>query len=959
MPRNAPGCSCGFAPALLVLVAGLAGMASAHAHEEPVPVPGVGLPGRPALAGRIVRTFDFEERQTNPLPVPQYWFRSQNDPSGQSRPGFPPWNAAKLDYDLAHNGEGSVRLPISGGSASLRLEPGVIPVLPGADYMVSASLRTGGGSHARARVTARFLDAAGTPIQGSERSTAPRDTAGAWEPQAIQIRGNSPEAAFLQIDLEMLQPREWEKPPLPDFKVWPEDFNAAAWFDDVRVTQLPRVELQIESARPAVDGPQPSIVRSDTPPALRAHLRDLTGQSLVARLSVRDLAGTLLDSQVFEADRGPGGIRWSPRLSSRGWFEARMELFADGAFVGSATLPFGWLEPNPISGSDATRFLVGADSLDPATRDQFPALVVASGAGASVLPAWEPGLERASIDAGLLGTERSIDALLAAGVQVGLSLPVIPDELAALSQFDSRDTLRLIAEKGADAQPYIDPLIDHYGQSVQRWFFGSPFVGPMTGGQELADQLAKADGVIGQLVPGPILSIPWDGSIALPPELAGYAPDGMFVTSPEGVGPGGIAEWLDSIAQALADAPRRSNDPIELTLIPRLLEPQGFGRVESASHLAKQIVEAWSRVEALDNARIRLRIGLMDPWSVTDSTDPALAPTPALIAMAGMASHLADRRVVMRLPTAPGTYAYLLGPSARAQRARSGAIVAWSDGRDPGASLSLYLGPDRITVSDPFGNAVALPDFGSSDADRIRTHDVPLASTPSIIEGVDERIVALGASFRIEPSFIPAIHESHERTLVIGNPFGAPIDIRYFITKPGGDEDGRRDRAWSVTPRAGSIQIAPGQEGRIPITVVPSIVEEAGQKEFVLDAQVSADRPYGWIRMVANAELGLPGIRVDVNASPSPGPSGPDIVADVLIANTGTEPLTLEVAAFAPGFPRQRSAVNSVPPGASVVRRFVFPKSLAKLRNERIIISVIDTSTGGRLNTGVSIDPVP
>lgn len=955
MPRTAPGCSRAFAPTLLVLAAGLAG--AADAPGQPTPDADAGSPGRPALAGRIVRTFDFEERQTNPLQVPQYWFRSQNDSSGQTRPGFPPWNAAELDYEVAHGGEGSVRLPISGGSASLRLEPGVIPVLPGADYMVAANIRTSGGTNARARVTARFLDATGTPIPGSQRSTEPLDTVGAWEPQSIQIRGTSPDAAFLQIDLEMLQPREWEKPPLPEFKVWPEDFNAAAWFDDVRVTQLPRVELQIESA--GTEGPAPSIVRADAPPALRAHLRDLTGQSLVARISVRDLAGTLVDSEVFEADRGPGGIRWTPRLSSRGWFEARMELFADGAFVGSATLPFGWLEPVPVSAADATRFVVIADSLDTQTRAQFPALVVASGAGATVLPAWRPDLERASIKEGLFRTEQTIDGLLESGIQVGLSLPVIPNELAALSQFDPRDTLRLLAEKGSDAQPYLDPLIDHYGQSVQRWFFGSPFVGPMTSGQELAAQLAKADTVIGQLVPGPILSVPWDGSLALPPELAGYAPDGMFVMSPEGVGSSGIPQWLDSIAESMASAPRRSNDPIELTLIPRIIEPQEFGRVASASHLVKQIVEAWSRVEALDNAGIRLRIGLVDPWSKTDSTDPALAPTPALIAMSGVASHLVDRRVVMRLPTALGTHAFLLGPSARAQRARSGAIIAWSDGRDPDASLSLYLGPDRITVSDPFGNLTTLPEFGASDADRIRTHDVPLSSMPSIIEGVDERIVALGASFRVEPPFIPAIHESHERTLVIGNPFGAPIDLRYFITKPGSDEAGRRDRAWSVSPRAGSIQIAPGQEGRIPITVVPSAVEEAGPKEFVLDAQVSADRSYGWIRMVAAAELGLPGIRVDVSASPSPGPSGPDVLADVLIANTGTEPLTLEVAAFAPGFPRQRSAVNSVAPGASVVRRFIFPRAATNLQGERIIISVIDTSTGGRLNTGVSMNPVP
>ncbi len=949
MPRSALG----LAPALLALVAGVA-----VAHGSGVEEPGDGSPGRPALAGRVVRVFDFEERQTNPLPVPQNWFRSQTDPTGQSRPGFPPWNAAELDYAISHQGEGSVRVPISGGSARLRLEPGVIPVLPGADYMIGATVRTFGGMHAHARITARFLDATGKPIAGTDRSTTPVRTEGSWQPQLLQVRGTTEAAAFLQIDLEMLQPREWEKPTLPDFKVWPEDFDAAAWFDDVRVTQLPRVELKIESATKN-DADAPAIVRTKSPPALRAHLRDLTGQSLVARLSVRDLGGTLIDSIVLNPDRGPGGLRWVPKLTRRGWFEAKMELFADGMYIGSATLPIGWLEPISGPSDDTNRFVVLADEMDQSLLDQYPPLIIASGAGAAVVPAWDSTIEAVSIPEGLARIERSIDELLESRVQVGLALPRIPNDLAYKTQLDPRDTLRLIAEQGAAAEPYLGPLVDQYGQSVQRWFFGSPSVGPMTSGPELATQLARADEVIGQLVPGPILSVPWDGSLQIPEELGAFAPDGLFVSVPEGISPEGIGPWIDSIASSIGPGARRSNDPIELTILPRVADARLFGRVASVADLTKTCVEAWSRVGALDEAGIRLRVALVDPWSITDSTDPVLAPAPSLVAMGALASHLIDRRVIMVLPTQPGVRAVLLGPSTEAGRSRSGAIVAWSDGRDPGASLSLYLGPDEVTVSDAFGNRSVLADGSAPDDSQISTHRIALTPVPTFIEGVDERIVALGATFRIEPPFIPAIHESHDRTLVIRNPFGTPIDIRYFITKPGSDSQGRRDRTWSVTPRSGTLQIAPGEEGRIPISVVPSAVEEAGPKEFVLDAQVTADRPYGWIRMAAYAELGLPGVRADVSASPSPGPSGPDVVADVLIANTGTEPLTLEVAAFAAGFPRQRSAVNAVPPGGSVVRRFVFPGALRQLRGERIIISVIDTGTGGRLNSGVKIDAVP
>src|SRR5690606_24149703 len=82
----------------------------------------------PGKARRIVRIFDFEEPD-NPDPVPRDWFRAQETPT-RPRPGFPLYNEARFDRTGGRGGGSAVMIPIKGGSNSLRLMPGVIPVLP-------------------------------------------------------------------------------------------------------------------------------------------------------------------------------------------------------------------------------------------------------------------------------------------------------------------------------------------------------------------------------------------------------------------------------------------------------------------------------------------------------------------------------------------------------------------------------------------------------------------------------------------------------------------------------------------------------------------------------------------------------------------------------------------------------------------------------------------------------------
>lgn len=899
---------------------------------------------RPALAGRIVRSFTFEERESNPLPVPQFWFRAQHDPASRSRPGFPSWNASELDYEVASSGVGSVRVPARGGSGSLRLEPGVIPVFPGADYTVSADVRTLGAANARARITARFLDAAGEPIAGSERHTEPVQTDGGWRAERLLIRGLAG-AAFLQVDLEMLQAREFLRVPLPAFQVWPEDFDARAWFDNVSVLQMPRIELA------TVQGV--NVLGSKDRPVLIARTRDLTGQTLTARFVVRDLAGRVLDTHVSPVERGPAGLRWTPNLPRLGWYHARLELFADGLFVGGSELPLAWLERGERRAADATRFVMLFDQTDPEELARIPAYADALGIGRVVVPAWTSDLTIENRDDWFETLFGVIEDLIERRIEVAVGLDRVPLQLAAKTGVDPRDPITLLSAHAAQVDPYLLRLLDRYGQSVQRWLLGSPTLGPVMSSDDLSQHLAQIDAMVGRFVPGPIIGIPWKAELGLPGRLRKAPPDATSVMIPPSFARGGLAEWLRAFADALREREQPAREPHELTLLLQSIDPTLHTQDACLNDLVLRGVEAWTMIEPLREADIHLSIGMVDPWTATDVRSGELAPTPQAVALAALSDHLSERRFIAALPTPPGIHAYLFEGMPGTSRPRSDMMVVWTD--RPEATLDLYLGPEAVEVVDLFGNRNQLEPTGESEADAIRTHKIALTPAPLFVEGVDADLVTMASSFRVDPPFLVSNNEMQERALVLHNPFAVPILVRYFLVEPGTTDEGRRDRAWSIVPRTGTVQIEPGTDGRIPITVIPSAMEESGLKSFVLDAQVSADKSYGWMRLRSDVQLGLEHIRVDLGMTPSPTRAGPDVVLDVHITNTGSQPATLEVVAVAPGLPRQRSSVTDLPPGTPAVRRFVFSGAAASLKNQRIYVGVTDTATGGRLNVATSL----
>jgi len=277
--------------ALLTLppAAGPGGVANAQA--EPTATRPDGVRAGP-WSRRVLRQFDFEESETQLLEFPLHFRRDV-----ATDRGFPPFGRLAPTREVAFAGNWSFGFELDGGSLSAEIPTGVLPVLPLADYVVTARVRTLGLEHARARLVACLYDAAGNPIPSTRHESRAVRTNGRWETLAITIDGDRVDAADLLVQLQLLQPRHLETKATHAREHEPvlDDVSGRAWFDDVTVWHLPRIDLSTQS-------PDNIIVQPDEP-RLSLLVRDLADDDLTTRLRVTDLHGDVVFDDSFPAPR--------------------------------------------------------------------------------------------------------------------------------------------------------------------------------------------------------------------------------------------------------------------------------------------------------------------------------------------------------------------------------------------------------------------------------------------------------------------------------------------------------------------------------------------------------------------------------------------------------------------------------------------------------------------------------
>jgi hypothetical protein len=909
---------------------------------------------RPEQSGRVVHRFDFEQPVVGTIRLPEHWVRAQHDlVVPRDRPEFPIWNAAELDGTIAASGKVSVRVPVDGGSASLRLDPGVVPVFPGADYLVAARVRTTNAVNARARLVTRLLDATAAPIEAAERSSRLLTTGGAWVTIGVVVHGDAPSAAFLQIDLEMVQPRVYAHALLGAHQIWNDDHDAAAWFDDVIIMQLPRVELKTPAPfNVFIAGEQPSLTLS---------VRDLTGEALRAVVTITDDRGRTIETFQRGIQSGRHEETLTPALTELGWYRARLELHNDDSLVGGATTDFAWvLEPSKVTrGStpgdralgrtgaglaDRARFGVVVHDLDAGLLESFDELARRMGIGAVTLPAWDESTTGANILDRVQSLVSLVSALSRDWVSATIAFSTVPAELADAAHTDDPFEA-MIAPYESVWRPMVDPLFDRLGPRVRRWQVGD--VGSestswtATGGADLA----ALDASLVSLVTAPEIVVTGRADRALDVEASGApaALAGRCVLIPAGFGADGVA----SLA-GLMKAPDTENG---LSLVLEALPTATFGQRASVDDLVKRCVATWT---AFDADALR-SIAIEQPWTIANGRLPMVAPTAMLPAWRNLIERLADRERVGRFSSNPGLHCEILDE--RGSSGRGGVLVAWRtpvDERD--VVLRVPLGDGPVRVFDVYGNERVIEP--ALRAESTLVHEIPIGDSPIFIEDIDVKMVRFVADFRIDPGLIASVNELQHAELVLRNPWLTPISGTAFVLQPGGasDQGAAWDRSWQIRPRTFRFSIGPGVEHRIPISITFSPYEEAGKRELVLEANVIADREIKGLRLAAPFEIGLDYLQLEASHRFSPTPAGPNVVIEATVTNTGDAPVMAELRVFPPGMARMKLPPVAIGPGQSVVRRFVLENGAELLRGKTVSINASEVDRNGSLNRQVTID---
>ena len=911
---------------------------------------------RPLASRRIVRIFDFEEKLTADRPVPMGWFRAQHTEQ-RPRPGYPIWNRAELDFTYAHAGEGSVRLPLEGGSVALRLAPGAVPVLPGGVYRVTALASTKNLANARPALRLGLLDDIGNPIAGTEQQiVGSLSPSGGWIELAGQIEADHPEAAFLEIELAGLQPPEYR-----DFNpiarpIWDEDHRAVLWFDDVTIAQVARVELTTSE--------QSGMIVAPAVPELAIRIRDLTGERLTATARVHDLDGRLVDEQRF--DIPPGGIEraWSPELPALGWYRAELEVFASDFAIGRVEHALCWVPSLPgrsertrerallaVSPSaSGTAFSLAFDRLDEAAFPLVLPVVRALAVGGVTLSVIPEQVEQGDPNGAQQRRIERIAELIAQlredWRELTLTIDRLPKAVMRDRGLDAGDVARgLVADEAAWAWA-VEPVLAALGQQATRWQLGPVPPHQIGWDEPLGEVGPEARRRIGQLVPGPRIGVGWSGERAITrPELEASRVDRLVASMPAELGLAAPADFIALHADDLRELRRT------LTLVLEPMPQSLLAPRDIVDDLARRAGLAWEAASDLPTGAVNLQID--SPWSWTGRRGSTLTPGPAAAAWRTLSDQLGTHRVVGRFPAPAGVTALVLAPVVGSGAA--GSIMAWSDNDGRVDRLEATLGLVPVRVTDMFGNS-AIVEPTANDRGGV-THDIAIGSSPVFIDNVDLPLAQLQSSLRLEPPVLQSTTRTLEHELVLRNPWPVPISGRWFLAEPPQLGSDPRTRGWNIGPRSGALDLPAGGELRVPLEITFSPLQEAGPIDFVLDAEVRATIDYGRVTLRTRAEVGLELLELVVTARPSPDLAGSSVLAEVAVTNRSAEVRELEITVFAsPEDERYRSTISGLAPGEQALRRFGYQDARSRLKGSRIFVSVLDLETGARLNRSVRVD---
>ena len=869
-----------------------------------------GISAQPVGLTRVLRSIDFEERRLgNNEDTPMHWIKVE-------APGFPHYVNARLSNDRARHGETSFRFDLNGGSLLYRYDPAQIKINSGASYRIEAWVRTTVLEHARARVTAYLTDIDHHPITASVRHSelyTAKSADDPWKPLTFDLTALSPDATNLVLELELLQPAVYAENSLGSRTLHPQEIHGSAWFDDITVSQVPRVNLS--TGRPG------NLFRRGEPIALSMEVYDAFTEDLAVQMFVRDAFGRTVFQRSGAADLSSNPAQSLRRMTipvpevPPGWYEVSMAMSSQGQSLGSRSLNFVRLADDSLATVSDNRFGLIATDLPFKSWRELPWILPYLGVGRVKLGVWSKIVDAEQID------PAAFDATLSRlrDLQIRPTACLLDLPPALLKKIDERQGrsrifdeqapaaswLRLLKAESDDWHPALEDLIARHATHLDRWQLGPDGSDAFVNLPGMRQVYSKVYAEFAALLRQPDLAMPWPAWY----ELDGNLPATVALSVPASILPHQLPLYMQEL---------RGKEGHHLSLSLQLLDRERYGRDVQVRDMAQRIVYALSAGAE--------RIDLPSPFTAVPAAegtegDAVQQPHDLFPVMRTLLTTLSQAKYIGHVPISEGIESFLF------DRSGEGILVLWDTGRAAGLrELPLNLG-NAPRMTDLYGNDVPLlrpandPDTG--------TVQLVVGPMPVFLTNIDGPLAQLRSSVAIDRPLIESTSSAHPRKFRFKNAYPMHITGSFKLKAPKG---------WTITPSIQDFSLNPGETFEREISLEFPVSSTAGSRVIEAEFFVQADKATRF-HMPLAVKLGLSDVGMQTMAIRD----GKDVIIQQIIQNYSDRAIDYNAFAIFPGQARQERLVTDLGPGQSTVKRYRFNNATAaKGSTVRVGIKEID-----------------
>ncbi len=823
---------------------------------------------------RIVHEFTFMEPD-NLNDIPKYWVRFPD--LTEPDPVFPRYTEGFFDRDIGHLAPPSFYLEHKGHCVAFRYVGPAARIKPG-DYLVTGWVKPDRIQHARATISAYYLNWEGEYIEGTQRygrligSQGDRDE---WQKVEIHLPNAPKNGHFIGVTCWVVQQDVWMEGMMPHRYISLRDIYGGAWFDDITIYGLPRAVLK--STHPG------NIVEKPAPIQLLATVSDEEVEGLTAELVVHNQDGDVVYTvkvkpRTYEEEEAD---RFILRGLEPGLYVADLNVFSLGKSILRRTLSLAVLgKPHRPPNTAVRQMGVSITSVNPQQTEDELAILKALQVGAAKLPLWtgqptEPGYEMYRDNLHHVLDEMIKTRITVTGVLAGPPLPMVKTVGA-----HARSLLDILSEDPTGWRKYLISMVAPYASIFHSWQIGRDGDIQFINDERAPAAINAVRSEMQSMITKPNLASV--GTAADTPSVDKLPVQNLSIVLPKDIRPTYIPNHLKPYKQL-------QYPHLWVTIPPPDLK--GLDVEFALADWALRIIETrWSNPST---------IFVPQPWQTRKTANHYVTePTRCYIVYRTIIDMIGDAN-----------------PTSHLNIGSTGKALAFDDGQrsilvmwDPaapaeGKEYTIQLG-EATEAIDIRGRSIPLE--RASDG----RHIVKLTPSPLFVTGMEQWLIAFRAGLELTPAHLNFSYEKKRHMLNVTNTYSKPMSGEIELTPPSN---------WEVEPTRIKFSLYPGETYSFPIDIRHPYNETAGKKAIIASINILSGQKYKML-VPLEFELGLSDVHVWGYAVTEKN----RLIVKHGVTNRSNSVLSFRTFATYPGRSRQYRVINELLPGQTLTIDYRF-----------------------------------